>query len=296
MCEFIDKAVQAQEILHKQSLTMEQNQSRTFQQNERLTSEQQHSVALEQSVTLEPIKNFKTLKQEPDSDSDDDLKYATMEISVTSEQQHSVALEQSITLEPIKNFKTIKQEPDPDSDDDLKFATMEVSVDPMMVLQNSEDSETQLPETENSESDEEAESYLPGDDEEDVSYLHGVDGQDVTIKRIKRVKKPKSFDGKPFPCRICKRGFHTELALKNHMWVHKTKDPVTKPFKCGCGESFSHKNDFVVHLKKHNYASGMCMICGRRYVLQICVKNLFSIFKDIYKRFMRFLYFTVLKC
>ncbi|XP_045774824.1 zinc finger protein 251-like [Maniola jurtina] len=168
-------------------------------------------------------------------------------------QQLSLTLEQN---KPNKILKTIIKE-EPDSDDDLKFATMEISVDPMMVLQNSEDGLSPNIE-ENSEI-----------EEQDVTHLHSVDGEDVTIKLIKRTDKTddpnsKPEEVKPYPCKTCGRAFHTELALKNHCWVHK-HETATRPFKCGsCREQFDFKHELVAHLKKHN-TSGMCLLCGRRF-------------------------------
>ncbi|XP_045448628.1 zinc finger protein 266-like [Melitaea cinxia] len=169
-------------------------------------------------------------------------------------QNRSLILEQNV--DNIKNSKTkIKEETD--CSDEIKFTSMEVSVDPMMVLQSSEDSI--LPDVEdNSES-----------VEQDVTYLHGVDGEDVTIKLIK--KGDKSCDpsddkkdlSKPFQCKTCNRGFFTELALKNHFWTHYNDNRVIKSQKCAtCGDTFEYKSELMLHLKKHRTA-GMCKICGR---------------------------------
>lgn len=139
--------------------------------------------------------------------------------------------------------------------DENKYIPMEISVDPMMVLQNSEES--------NSPESEDAESI-----EEDVIYLHGVDGEDVTIKLIKKGdtsdEKTISTDIiKPFPCHSCNRSFFTELALKNHSWTHFNEDKTVKPFKCSsCREQFDYKNDLMIHLKNHR-SNIMCQVCGR---------------------------------
>lgn len=136
--------------------------------------------------------------------------------------------------------------------DDIKYIPMEVSVDPMMVLQNSEES--------NSQASEDNESI-----EQDVTYLHGVDGEDVTIKLIKKgdTSDDKKDVIKPFPCHSCNRSFFTELALKNHSWTHFNEDRAVKPFKCSsCREQFDYKSDLMKHLKNHR-SNGMCQICGR---------------------------------
>lgn len=169
-------------------------------------------------------------------------------------QNKSLILEQNVDNNKSSKIK-IKEEMD--CSDEIKFTPMEVSVDPLMVLQNSEDSI--LPDVEdNSES-----------VEQDVTYLHGVDGEDVTIKLIK--KGDKSCDpsddkkdlSKPFQCKTCDRGFFTELALKNHSWIHYNENRAIKPHKCAtCGDTFEYKSELMLHLKKHRTA-GMCKICGR---------------------------------
>ncbi|XP_023934072.1 zinc finger protein 470 [Bicyclus anynana] len=178
-------------------------------------------------------------------------------------QNYSLALNQP--EEPVKVIKVIKQEYD--SDDEVKFATMEISVDPMVVLQNSEDTqeESSNPNTaENSES-----------EDQDVTHLHSVDGEDVTIKLIKKGDKTEDLAEqsesiiKPFPCLTCHRGFHTELALRSHLWTHKPETTPTSSnpntFKCTiCREQFDSKIQFLEHLKIHN-TPGMCKLCGRRF-------------------------------
>lgn len=146
------------------------------------------------------------------------------------------------------------------TDDEAKFSGMEVSVDPMMVLQNSEEllSPNQECNDENN--------------FEDVTYLHGVDGENVTIKLIKKGDKvvdthsdKKQYNWKPFPCVTCNRSFYTELALKNHSWTHINEDKAkaNKQYRCSsCNESFDYKCDLIGHLKEHR-TSGLCQICGR---------------------------------
>ncbi|XP_013134769.1 PREDICTED: zinc finger protein 391-like isoform X2 [Papilio polytes] len=105
---------------------------------------------------------------------------------------------------------------------------MEVSVDPMIVLQNSDDTLSPIPE-----------SY---DNVEDVMHLNGVDGEDVTIKLIKR----------------------DDLSLKNHSWTH-INDKTVKKYNCSsCLEGFDFKCDLIAHFKKHR-TNGMCQICGRNF-------------------------------
>lgn len=130
---------------------------------------------------------------------------------------------------------------------------MEVSVDPMIVLQNSDDTLSPIPE-----------SY--DDDVEDVMHLNGVDGEDVTIKLIKRDgtdKNKTESTGKQFHCVICKRGFFSDLSLKNHSWTH-INDKTVKKYNCSsCLEGFDFKCDLIAHFKKHR-TNGMCQICGRK--------------------------------
>ncbi|CAK1602155.1 unnamed protein product [Parnassius mnemosyne] len=147
-----------------------------------------------------------------------------------------------------------------DSDSSSKVTPMEISVDPMMVLQNSDD--VLSPNVDGS-----IESNI-----EDVVYLNGVDGENVTIKLIKKVEISSESSNdkrdpiiKPFPCITCNRSFFTELALKNHSWVHFNEDKVTRKYNCStCLEGFDFKCDLIAHFKKHR-TSGMCQICGRYF-------------------------------
>ncbi|CAG9581547.1 unnamed protein product [Danaus chrysippus] len=168
-----------------------------------------------------------------------------------------VLLKQSMMLEDNDENKPIliteiKSETDFDSD----AKCMEVNVDPMMVLQNSEVEET--PNLEKS-----CESV---EHEDEITYLNGADGENVTIKLIKKgdkVIEDDKKDTKPFQCITCNRGYYTELALKNHSWIHFNEDKIVKPYKCGsCGDQFEYKNEWISHLKEHR-SRGMCNICGR---------------------------------
>lgn len=159
--------------------------------------------------------------------------------------------------------KEIKPEPEMISDDDGKFTEMEVSVDPMVVLQNSEE-----PLSPNIEE--------PSPAFEDVTHLHDVDSDNVTIKLIRKGEKctedddndtdgkkdgPDSLSLKPFPCVTCKRGFYTELALKNHSWVHINDNAQFRCHTCNAG--FDFKSNLISHLKTHRLG-GICQFCGRR--------------------------------
>ncbi|KAG6464100.1 hypothetical protein O3G_MSEX014272 [Manduca sexta] len=144
------------------------------------------------------------------------------------------------------------------SDDDGKFTEMEISVDPMMVLQNSEEGLSPI-------------SYDNSTSMEDVTHLHGVDGENVTIKLIKKCEpSPDSSDekdaiAKPFPCITCKRSFYSELALKNHSWIH-TGDNKEKKYRCNtCMDIFDFKCDLVSHLKIQHKTNGQCQLCGRMF-------------------------------
>lgn len=163
----------------------------------------------------------------------------------------------------------VKSEPEDKPDDDNKYTEMEVSVDPMMVLQNSE------------------EPLSPNNNEnitvEDVTYLHGVDAENVTIKLIKTSEKVQveklpnheDDDGddvdeegnpkkpKPFPCLTCKRSFTTEIALKSHTWQHVGANTPFEKYICStCKQTFQYKNALITHLKLHR-DTGLCQICGR---------------------------------
>lgn len=160
----------------------------------------------------------------------------------------------------MNNLPCIKSEikTEPNSDDE-HFTPMEVSLDPMMVLQNNEGG-------------------IPSNDEnsqsaelDDITYLHGADGEDVTIKLIKRGSGTTNSENnddkydpsKPFPCPACKRSFYSELALKNHTWIHHNVKMASKEYKCSsCDAQFDYKNELMFHVKKHR-ASGLCQICGR---------------------------------
>jgi len=62
-------------------------------------------------------------------------------------------------------------------------------------------------------------------------------------------------------CESCARGFHTRLALRNHLSVHDT----VKPFRCHCGEAFS--TDW--RLRTHTY-NVHCT--ERRFHCETCAK------------------------
>lgn len=168
-------------------------------------------------------------------------------------QNQSLLLEQNDDIRETFNTK-IKVAPE--IEEETKFTAMEISVDPMMVLQNSEESSTTDIEDNNESR------------EQDVTYLHGVDGEDVTIKLIKKGEAGEDMKDfiKPFKCPSCHRSYFTELALKNHSWIHLNEEKNVKPFKCSsCGEQFDYKIELLIHLKTHR-TSGMCLICGRVYV------------------------------
>ncbi|XP_022836115.1 gastrula zinc finger protein XlCGF46.1-like isoform X1 [Spodoptera litura] len=152
-----------------------------------------------------------------------------------------------------------------------KYTEMEVSVDPMMVLQNSE--VTLSPAYDNNVN--------------DVTYLHGLDTENVTIKLIKKgdthsilednakEKLPSVSSGshnsddddkvKPFKCTSCERSFCTDLALKNHSWIHLPENRDEKQYTCNtCSEGFYYKYDLISHLKKHR-SNGVCQLCGRMF-------------------------------
>ncbi|KAL0851078.1 hypothetical protein ABMA28_006955 [Loxostege sticticalis] len=150
------------------------------------------------------------------------------------------------------------------SDDESKFTEMEVSVDPNVVLQNSEEPLSPSPSA-----DENCTTF------EDVTHLHDVDSENVTIKLIKKVdrapemddidEKKGDFNPKPFPCITCKRSFFTELALKNHSWIHINEEKSNSQFKCStCNEGFDYKADLIQHLKVHR-TNGVCQFCGRGF-------------------------------
>ncbi|GBP28198.1 Myoneurin [Eumeta japonica] len=187
----------------------------------------------------------------------------------TARKAQEMLLSRSILLDTIMTEEClntqskhhIKLEKDTFFEEESQITKMEVNVDPMIVLQNCEGLSS------------------PNEDEtlhsngEDVVYLHGLENENVTIKLIKKGEptiplleppenKKEDCNGKPFPCHVCKRSFLTELALKNHTWIHND-DRNIKQFTCGsCDESFDYKCDLIIHLKQHR-TSGTCNICGR---------------------------------
>ncbi|KAM3967704.1 LOW QUALITY PROTEIN: uncharacterized protein ACR2FA_011260 [Aphomia sociella] len=197
------------------------------------------------------------------------LKLETVcEFIETARKAQDILLKSSLMLDQLDNerynegnIKKIKCELD--SDDESKFTEMEVSVDPMMVLQNSD------------------EPLSPVNDDnfvntEDVTHLYTVDSENVSIKLIKNEEKQieinsstddgkKDLSVKPFPCNTCDRSFFTELALKNHSWIHCNDEKPHKQFKCStCEEDFDLKFDFIQHLKQHK-TIGLCQLCGRSF-------------------------------
>ncbi|XP_068626684.1 zinc finger protein 84-like [Battus philenor] len=166
----------------------------------------------------------------------------------------------------LKNLQTenwfvppIKSEPESESDIldcTTKDLPMEVSVDPMMVLQNSDD--LFMEENLNSNA-------------EEVMYLNGVDGENVTIKLIQKADISNTSNDKtvsilkPFICITCDKGFYSEMALKNHSWVHFNEDKAARKYNCSkCHENFDFKCELIAHFKKHS-TLGVCHLCGRNF-------------------------------
>ncbi|CAB3240837.1 unnamed protein product [Arctia plantaginis] len=198
----------------------------------------------------------------------------------TARKAQDLLLKRSLILDDLLSQKCeissikceVKSEPEDEPDDDSKYTAIEVSVDPMMVLQNSQ------------------ELLSPNNNEnvtvEDVTYLHGVDAENVTIKLIKKCEKvleenltnnddddndeeededKKPDKPKPFPCLTCKRSFCTDIALKNHTWQHIGANTPYEKYTCStCKETFQYKNALIAHLKIHN-ENGLCQLCGRMF-------------------------------
>ncbi|KAG7310579.1 hypothetical protein JYU34_003372 [Plutella xylostella] len=176
----------------------------------------------------------------------------------------------------------IKSEPLMYFDDGALITPMEVSVDPMMVLQNAEGLPSPTPSC--------GDNHIAAVD--DVSYLHGLNGENVTIKLIKKGEhevghidiepepepepeleentnsKKKKKMPKPFPCLICKRSFYTELALKNHVWIHSADEKTIRSFSCvTCNAGFDFRIDLMAHMKLHR-TNTTCTVCGRVFRLE----------------------------
>lgn len=129
---------------------------------------------------------------------------------------------------------------------------MEVNVDPMIYLQNSPPN-SPVPEE------------PPQHSFDDVTHLHGIDGENVTIKLIRRGDEDVELKAKPFGCVTCNRSFLSELALKNHSWIHynESKPNKEEDFQCYvCSKHFDLKNDLLGHLKEHRNNS-KCGVCAR---------------------------------
>ena len=198
----------------------------------------------------------------------------------TARKAQDVLLQRSFMMDQIIPSKCmislVKSEEKPESEENLendKYTEMEVSVDPMMVLQNSEASLSPT--------------YDHSSSMDDVTYLHGLDTENVTIKLIKKGDThsdceedgEKEYDtprspvndssedddktGKPFQCNSCDRSFCTDLALKNHIWIHIAENKDEKQYTCHtCSDTFFYKYDLISHLKNHR-TSGICQLCGR---------------------------------
>lgn len=186
--------------------------------------------------------------------------------------QRSFLMDQIISNNCMISLVKSEVKPEPkDNYDNDKYTEMEVSVDPMMVLQNSEATLSPIYGEHSSSMD-------------DVTYLHGLDTENVTIKLIKKgethsdsddeekedetTKTPDSSEEdernvKPFQCNSCERSFCTDLALKNHSWIHIPENKDDKHYNCHtCQEAFFYKYDLICHLKKHR-SNGICQLCGR---------------------------------
>lgn len=197
----------------------------------------------------------------------------------TARKAQDILLQRSFLMDQIIPNKCIislvKSEEKLESEENLendKYTEMEVSVDPMMVLQNSEASLSPT--------------YEHSSSMDDVTYLHGLDTENVTIKLIRKGDPHSDFEDeekedeitrspvndsseeedqavKPFQCNSCDRSFYTDLALKNHTWIHIPENKDEKLYTCHtCSEGFFYKYDLIIHLKKHR-TNGICQICGR---------------------------------
>ncbi|XP_049872971.1 zinc finger protein 62-like [Pectinophora gossypiella] len=183
----------------------------------------------------------------------------------TARKAQQILLDRSIVLDQMTDCFTnsnIKAESPSDDDE------MEVSVDPMVVLQNSEETMS-LNFPVNCQS-------APND----MTNMHVDEGEFATIKLIKKgdqtmavdissttstIEEKRDRDSKPFPCLTCRRSFLTELALKNHLWVHINEDKTIKRYQCShCPDNFDYKYDLISHLKEHR-TSGTCNLCGRAF-------------------------------
>ncbi|CAH2235539.1 zinc finger protein 569-like [Pararge aegeria] len=292
VCDFIDQAVKAQEILNKRSIVLCPNK--------------------------EPIETYHVIKQEPEDEvmyePDSDSKFTTMEISVdplmilqnsedslssnpaenseNDEQdvayQHRINVEDLTYLhgedesylhgEDLTHLHGLDGEDVIDSHevdgDDVTFHHR-VDTEDVGHLHGVES----LKVSNVHGADVEDVTHLDEDDGEDVTYLHAVDGEDVTIKLIKRGDKTDDSNSKnevekPFPCLTCHRAFHTEIALRGHLWVHQNVNVVKdKQYKCGyCKDQFDHKTEYLSHLKWHS-TPGMCQVCGRRFRTESNLKS-----------------------
>lgn len=217
---------------------------------------QKRSVMFETCTSEEPQIKIEVQSEPEDNINNEDKKNisqnAQTDLQIDNIMFNKFAFEED--LEPQKEQDIF--EPEGNLDDDNKCTAMEVSVDPMDVLQNHEETMSPIIQT----------AFTT----EDVTHMHSVD-QDVTIKRIRKNDKcdTESIDFlhdqslKPFPCSVCNRGFFTELALKNHSWIHLNEDKYEKVFKCStCNEGFDFRCDLVTHLKTHKI-NGLCQLCGR---------------------------------
>lgn len=171
----------------------------------------------------------------------------------TARKAQEVLLNRSIMLDQVipnecmislsKNNMNSESESEKNFDSD-KYTEMEICVDPMMVLQNSE--ETLSP------------TYDHGSCLEDVTYLHGLHTENVTIKLIKREEKPDDEETKVIISPVSNGTIYED---------EKDNSSVT-PFKCGmCSQSFCTEVDLsshmLAHMKENYQQTGLCQLCGR---------------------------------
>lgn len=157
----------------------------------------------------------------------------------------------------VKGKSTIAIKSDHENSDNEggKTTKLGINVDPMLVLQNSVQ-DVSPPSSDNSLS------------VQDVTHLHDVDSENVTIKlirngEIKSDGHDESFvNVKPFPCKTCKRSFFTELALKNHSWIHVIEKPDSNNSGNTSLETGDKKSD-VTNLRQYKITNGLCEFCGR---------------------------------
>lgn len=227
MCDFIDTAHKAQEILLDRSILLDQMPNKEYLETEIKQEPKQTPAELyfnddsyitEMEVSIDPMMILDNCGDSVSSSQDENSQSKPEDFTYL----HGIDGE-SVTIKLIKHHEK-------------------------------SDSKPTKPESKNTNS--QSEVTKP------TEYTTLVTSKNGVVSVAESAKK--DFASKPFPCIVCNRSFLNDLALKNHSWVHYNEDKnIVKLHICPhCLESFVYKCDLITHMKEHKSVN-TCTICGR---------------------------------